>query len=326
MPATLAPVHPLAERLAALDAPAVQAAAAGATLHALLGETVVRAAGPDAPAFLQSQFSNDVGLLGPDNAQWTAYCTPQGRTLAIPLAWKSRDALLLALPVDLAAGLVARLRRYVLRARVELSETAGQFVLLGAGGRDAGAAIRSVFGAVPAHDLHRLDARSGESVIRLRYGLFVVVAPAERAAATWDALAAHCTPAAESGWHSHLIRARIPRLTAAVQDQFVPQMLGLEELGAISFDKGCYPGQEIVARAHYLGQVKRRLLALHASHGPLLPGQSLLGTGGGSAGTVLDAAPSPAGGWDALAVVPSEAADDPGLHADGSDGVLTPLP
>jgi len=332
MPPALDPAHPLAGRLAALgldsavaqadDAAQRRALAHAPTLHVLDGESLVHVKGPDDAAFLQGQFSNDIGLLGPDDAQWTSYSTPQGRALSIPLAWKGPDGIFLAMPADVAEPVIARLRRYVLRARVELSDVSAQQVMLGVGGSGADAAIAEASGAAPAVDLGRTRGRHAETVIRLHPQAFLVTVPVSQAGALWDALARICVPAAERAWHWHLVQARIPRLGLALQDQFVPQMLGLERLGAISFDKGCYPGQEIVARAQYRGQVKRRLIALHAEAGPLRPGQDVVRADGSGAGTVVDAAPAPEGGWDVLAVVQVDAVDDPRLHVPGMTGAL----
>ncbi len=327
------PAHPLADRLDALGlhGPATHAGESteraalmhGATLHALRDESLVHVHGADAPAFLQGQFSNDIGLLGPDNAQWTSYCTPQGRVLAIPLAWKTAHGFLLAIPGDIAEPVVARLRRYVLRARVELEDVTAQHVLLGVGGPEAASAVTAVTGAAPHGDLGRTVGRHAETCCRLHASLFLLAVPIAQALTLWDECAQRCVPASERAWHWHLLQARIPRLGRVLQERFVPQMLGLEQLGAISFDKGCYPGQEIVARAQYRGQVKRRLVVLHAPDGPLLPGQDILRADGSAAGTLVDAAPAPGGGWDALAVVQTDSLDEPGLHAAGANATLT---
>ncbi|MCC7549446.1 MAG: folate-binding protein YgfZ [Burkholderiales bacterium] len=336
MSATISPDHPLADRIVPparaqeRDATAGEndrlALAGSTTLHALVDEAVLCVQGADASAFLQGQFSNDIGLLDPDNAQWTAYCTPQGRTLAIPLAWRTQGIAFLTLPVDTAGAMLARLRRYVLRARVELVDASVQHVVLGVGGAGAADALRAACGAAPEDDLARTAGAGGETLIRLRADLFLVVVPAGAARASWDALARRCTPASERAWHWRLVRARIPRLEQAVQDQFVPQMLALEQLGAISFDKGCYPGQEIVARAQYRGQVRRRLVAVHAGTGPLDPGQAILRSDGSSAGTVVSAAAAPEGGWDALAVLLTDAAEDDTLRLQGTGAGLIRLP
>lgn len=296
---------------------------AGTTVHPLLGEGIVRAHGADASSFLQGQLSNDLGLLNATNAQWTSYCSAQGRVLAIPLAWKTHDDILLWMPGEILDPLRARLRRYVLRARVQLDDVSSEHLVLGVGGPQATAALRELVAAPPAEPMGRTTASDGSTVVMLAPALYVVVVPMPHAARAWDTLAAACVPASAAGWQWRLVQARIPRLGAALQEQFVPQMLNLEQLGAISFDKGCYPGQEIVARAQYLGQVKRRLTALHAAEGPLVPDQPILRADGSSAGTVVAGAPAPHGGWDVLAVVQTDAVEHEPLHAAGASQPLT---
>jgi len=331
---SLVPARPLAERLAAMgavlqgtavtrfgDGEAERLAIAGGTsVHPLGDEAILRASGTDATTFLQGQLSNDVSLLGADNAQWTSYCTAQGRVLAMPLAWKDGSDILLWMSAEIIDSVAARLRRYVLRANVELTGASDAFALFGIGGPAALSALRAIADDAPARPMQRTRGRGGETLIMLAVDLFVVVSPASQAAATWEALAQHCTPAGSLAWHWRLVRAGFPRLGAAVQDQFVPQMLNLERLGAISFDKGCYPGQEIVARAQYLGQVKRRLALLHVGQGPARAGQSIVRNDGSAAGTVVTTAPAPDGGWDLLAVVTADALEASGLRLDGAEG------
>jgi folate-binding protein YgfZ len=297
-----------------------RAMAGGTSVHPLGDEAILRASGTDASSFLQSQFSNDVSLLGSDNAQWTSYCTAQGRVLAMPLAWKDGPDMLLWMPAEIANSVTARLRRYVLRAKVELTDVSEAFAVFGLGGPATAPALHAVSDEVPARPMQRTQGSRGETLIMLAAELFIVVSPAAQAAATWEALAQRCTPAGEPAWHWRLVQAGIPRLGAALQDQFVPQMLNLERIGAISFDKGCYPGQEIVARSQYLGQVKRRLALLHAAQGPARVGQPIVRSDGSVAGTVVNAAPAPSGGWDLLAVVFTDAIAATGLRLDAADG------
>jgi len=331
---SLVPAHPLAERLAATGAVLQGTAVArfgegeaerlalsgGTSVHPLGDEAILRASGTDATTFLQGQFSNDVSLLGADNAQWTSYCTAQGRVLAMPMAWKDGGEILLWMPAEIADSVAARLRRYVLRANVALTDVSDVSVLFGVGGPAAMPALLAIADEAPARPMQRTRGRGGETLIMLAADLYVVASPAAQATATWEALAQRCTPAGVLAWHWRLVRAGIPRLGAAVQDQFVPQMLNLERLGAISFDKGCYPGQEIVARAQYLGEVKRRLALLHAGQGPARAGQSIVRNDGSTAGTVVSAAPAPGGGWDLLAVVLAGSLESSGLRLDGARG------
>jgi hypothetical protein len=160
-----------------------------------------------------------------------------------------------------------------------------------------------------------------------RYDLFV--AP-DAAPAVWNQLAASHRPVGAPAWDWLLIDAGIPAVVPATQDQFVPQMANMEVLGGVSFNKGCYPGQEIVARSQYLGKVKRRLFLAHLDaesragaelYSPDLPDQST--------GHIANIAPAPGGGWDVLAVLHASSVEAGEVHVGGRDGprlAFRPLP
>lgn len=297
------------------------ALATSPTLHPLLDWSILRAAGVDAAAFLQGQLSSDVGMLDPSHAQLSAYCTAQGRVLATVLLWHDAPDYFLQLPAEIAGGVRARLQKYILRAAVTLADTTPHLRLLGLGGPGASAALAGLVGPPPAAPM--AIARGSEAtVIRVHeQELFEIVVAPRHWSTVWNHLTGMARPAGADGWRWRLIRAGIPVVTAATQEQFVPQMCNLEQLGAISFTKGCYPGQEVVARAQYRGEVKRRLFRLHAPSAAPAAGQPVFQPGEhGACGTVLDAAPAPGGGFDLLAVVSTNAADAGDLRLGGPDG------
>ena len=275
------------------------ALAVAPTAHPLLDWSVLRAGGADAATFLQGQLSNDVGMLDATHAQLSTYCTAQGRMLASLLVWHQDADYLLQLPADIAAGVRSRLQKYVLRAAVTLADASAQLRLIGLGGTGASAALTGLVDQVP--DIPMAVARGAEvTVIRLHeQELFVIAVVPEHWGIVWSRLTRDARPAGTSGWRWRLIRAGLPVITAATQDQFVPQMANLEQLGAISFSKGCYPGQEIVARAQYRGEVKRRLFRLHAAAAEPAAGQPVFQAGAPApCGIVVNAAPAPDGGFD----------------------------
>lgn len=288
------------------------------TLHPLAQDGLMRVIGADAKVFLQGQLSNDIGLVDQDRAQLTTWCTAQGRMLATFLAWRDRDAYLLQLPGELAGTVCARLRRFVMRARVDLAEATVDWVLLGLGGPGAAEVLAAIV-PPPVEPMAMAAGADGTRAVMLATDLYQLAVPSDRARPAWEALSHRARPAGTRGWDWLRIRACLPTITAATQDQFVPQMLDLEHLGAVSFDKGCYPGQEVVARAQYRGQVKRRLFRIHAD-AALHPGQELDRADGAAAGMVLNAAPAPVDGSDALAVIQVEAAGaaDLALRATGA--------
>lgn len=296
------------------------ALAVSPTVHPLPDWSILRAAGRDAAAFLQGQLSNDIGMLDASHAQLSTYCTAQGRMLASLLLWRHEHDYYLRLPGDLAAGVAARLRRYILRAAVKLTDCTPELRLLGLGGAGASSALAGLVDTPKAP----LDVASSPeaTVIRLHEReLFEIAVPAPYWHEVWNHLVGSARPAGADGWTWRLVDAGLPVITAATQEQFVPQMANLEQLGAVSFDKGCYPGQEIVARAQYRGEVKRRLFRLHAPDARPAAGQSIYPPGQDTpCGTVVQAAAAPTGGFDLLAVVATSAADTGQLHLGGPDG------
>ena len=291
-----------------------------ATLHALTADALLEVTGADARTFLQGQLSNDVDALSATRAQLSTYCTAQGRMLASLLVWQQADALLLEMPAQIAASIRSRLQKYVLRAQVQLTDISERCAILGLAGPGARAALTAAFGAAPAERMNKLDFAWGNAIC-LGSELYAVIALDGDVATLWDSLAGKARPSGTQWWRWHLIRAGLPVITVPTQELFVPQMANMDVLGAVSFDKGCYPGQEIVARARYRGQVKRRLVRLHSDSGTPQPGQALFAPpAAGTAGTVVNAAPAPAGGFDLLAVVQEGSLGHGALRLGSADG------
>ena len=242
--------------------------------------------GDDARAFLHAQLTNDIQNLPQDRAALAGWCSAKGRLLASFLVIPAPQGFLLQLSRDLAASVAKRLSMFVLRSKVKIADESDAWRQYGTWG--------GVPGMEPQRQLLNVAIGEGTVAVRMGEGRFLVLA---RAASLNDAQAVP-----ESRWTLEEIRAGRPLITGATQDEFVPQMVNFDTLGAVNFQKGCYPGQEIVARAQYRGQVKRRMKLLQAPAGvELHPGQDFEG------GKVVDAAPSGAGSA-VLAVVPVDAA------------------
>jgi folate-binding protein YgfZ len=281
------------------------AARDAAIVSPLARYAVLRIHGEDAREFLQGQLTCDVAKVGPTAARFGGYCTPQGRLLATFLLVGSADGYRMLLATDLADAIAARLRKFVLRSKVRIEREAGLHAL-GVGGPRSAAAIGGAVGPAPMRDMEAVLYATA-LFVRLPGEQFVVLAPAADLAALWASLSREARPAGTAAWEWLQVRAGIPWITAATQDQFVPQMAGLDAIGGVSFDKGCYPGQEIVARTHYLGEVKRRLRHGHTA-AAAQPGDTLVADGQNRA-VVLNAAPAPQGGHDLLAVVQDAAGE-----------------
>ena len=287
------------------------ATAAGSIVADLSHYGVLAASGADARAFLHGQLSCDVEGLADDAAVYGAYCTAKGRVLANFLLWAEAGTFFMLLPRSLASGIRRRLQLFVLRSKVTLEDRGETLAVLGTAGPAAPGAIAGLLGTAPAAPL-AVARGSDATVIAIDGARFVLVAPVAQAPAIWDRLAGPLTPVGAPCWQWLEIANGLPWITTATQDQFVPQMANLELIGGVNFRKGCYPGQEIVARMQYLGKPKRRLFLAHVdAEASPAPGESLVAEGAGeqSAGTVVNAAPAPDGGFDLLAVVQTASAD-----------------
>ncbi len=312
------------------DAGAERLAAANTTIVADLSQLGVLAfSGEDTAAFLQGQLTNDVNALHADSAQWNGYCSPKGRLLGNFLMWRDDEDYCLQMSGELHAGVLKRLSMFILRARVKGRDASDERVRLVVAGPTAQAAVADAMGAMPDAPMRTLTGDAGR-VIRVGADKFVLAVRPERAQAAWLTLRHSATPVGAPAWDWLRLTAGIPMIVAATQEQFVPQMVNYETLGGVSFQKGCYPGQEIVARSQYLGKLKRRMLLAHVD-APAAAGDSLYSADFGeqASGTVVNAAPAPSGGYDLLAVAQVESARAQTLHLGRPDGAaltLKPLP
>ncbi len=275
---------------------------------------LIAVAGADAETFLQGQLTNDIRQLSATHSQLSGHCSPKGRMLASFRVMRIGDAIVLQLPLERLPDALKRLRMYVLRARVTLEDASDRWVRIGVAGDEVSERLARLGLVVPEgeNDLAQTD---GVTAVRLPAPLprFELIGDVERLGAIWDALSPACRPGDEDGWALLDIRAGIPTVYAATADAFVPQMANMQSLDGVSFNKGCYTGQEVVARMQYLGRLKRRMyLGEVESPMPPRPGDQLDSPGSGSeqgAGRVLDARPVGADRYELLAVVEIEAAE-----------------
>ena len=283
---------------------------------------VIRAAGADAASFLNGQLTNDFALLGTDQARLAGYCTAKGRMLASFIGLKrGPEEFLLVCSRDLLAPTLKRLSMYVLRAKAKLADASEEFALHGL----AGAALEAA-GLAPAAPWSRVAAGDADAVH---------LYPAEgQPRALWIAPAAGPVPAGEpmttATWQWSEVRSGVATLSAPLVEALVPQMLNYESVGGVNFKKGCYPGQEIVARSQFRGTLKRRAFVAHAP-AAVNPGQEVFQAGDADqpAGVVVQAAPAPGGGFDAIVSLQLAAAERGDLTAGAVGGpslVLQPLP
>lgn len=286
--------------------------------------------GADARTFLHSQLTCDVAGLPVDGSTYGAYCTPKGRALASFLLWPSAAGFLLQLPQSLREPVQKRLAMYILRAKVKASDATPAYAQFGVAGPDAAGMVERVLGAVPEAQHQSVRTERGMA-LALPVGRYLVVVGRDHAATAAETLICAQPPQPEAWWERLDIEAGVASVLPETQEQFVPQMLNLDAVGGVSFTKGCYPGQEIVARMRYLGRVKERMFrARVAASAVPQPGDKLYGTnlGAQAAGMIVNAAPDAAGEHEVLAVVQlsSVAAGPVRLGPDGPPLELDTLP
>lgn len=258
--------------------------------------------GTDAITFLQGQVTNDVKQLVGNNAHYSGYCNPKGRLLALFLAFAHKDHIHLQLPLELVAPIIKRLKMYVMRSKVEVQDVSDSIIKFGLSGAKAIELLSKSFASVPQQDFELVTLENG-ALIKLpgtqpRFEIFTDIA---NAPAIWNNLAPHATTVDAAYWELLEIQAGIPEVYAKTQEEFVPQMLNLDLLNGINFKKGCYTGQEIVARTHYLGTVKRRTQLAHTdSDAAPNAGDDVMNSSGDAVGKVVRCAASYNGGYDLL--------------------------
>lgn len=291
----------------------------------LTDQGLIRASGDDAADFLHNLLTNDINHLAPGEARRAALCTAKGRMIASFLIWREGADYLLQLSADILPGILKKLSMYVLRSKVKLADVSAERSLIGV----IGPGIDDLVGAQPPMSCAAFE---GGTAVRLDTERCVLAVPAAAVDAVTTKLAAKATPADLGAWLLGEIEHGIPRIVAATQEAFVPQMVNYETeaVGGVSFKKGCYPGQEVVARTHYLGKVKRRMVRVKLE-AAFPPGTDVFTPEAGEqhCGAVVLTAPSPAGGFESLLVVQSSGTEADAVHVgkpDGPKAQLLPLP
>jgi folate-binding protein YgfZ len=272
---------------------------------------VIRATGEDAVKFLQGQLTQDVALLGASEARLAAFCNAKGRMQASFIVFKrSPDDILLVCSRDILAATLKRLSMFVLRAKVKLSDASTDFQLQGL----AGQAVEANAGA--DHPAWTKTDVADANLVFLYPG-------AGQPRALWCAPVGSPAPQGSAMdmalWHWLEVQSGIAMITQPIFEAFVPQMLNYESVGGVNFKKGCYPGQEIVARSQYRGTLKRRAYLLH-TEAEAHVGQEVFHAQDAlqPCGLVAAAAASPSGGFDVIVSMQTSAAADTAAHADES--------
>ena len=274
---------------------------------------LIRVAGEDAAKFLHGQLTQDFSLLGLGEARLAAFCSAKGRMQSSFIGFKrSHSEVLLVCSQDLLAATLKRLSMFVLRAKAKLTDASAEYSLYGL----AGTAVANLAGSAAAA-WTKTDSGAA-SLIHLY--------PADGTPrALWVAPAGEPTPVGEpldhATWLWGEVRSGVATVTAPIAEAFVPQMLNYESVGGVNFKKGCYPGQEVVARSQFRGTLKRRAYLVHGASA-MKAGDEVFDSADASqpCGTVAQAAAAPHGGFDAIVSMQTSAASGPGLRLGRSDG------
>jgi folate-binding protein YgfZ len=304
---------------------------------AVSDQGLIAVTGEDAVDFLHKQLTNDVEHLGLGDVRLAGYCTPKGRLQATFLMWRDAESIYLQLPRELQTALQKRLSMFVMRAKAKLSDATGAeggAVVLGIGGARAGALLEQLVGALPAKTYSRIEHPLGNLIrvadafgaARYQWHLSVV-----NALTVLPALRAGLALGGNDAWRLSEIHACVPQVSLATQEQFVPQMINFELLGGVNFKKGCYPGQEIVARSQYLGKLKRRTALVRLADPGARAGDEVFAPADPDqpCGMLVNVAPNGEGGVDALVEMKLnalEAGDVRLASASGAPLVFLPMP
>lgn len=212
----------------------------------IFNQSVIDVSGPDAEAFLDSQLTSDVKNIKIKSLTHSGYCNPKGRLIATPYVIRNANSFNLLLPNDLVDEFISRISRFILRAKVAINENKTLAI------------VGVIAQADPEISIRKLNELDNEILeINSRQGF--ILCPFDSLESFWDKTTQTYLPSQFEHWEIENIRNGIVNIGDATKEQFLPQMINLEKHKGVSFTKGCYPGQEIVARTKYLGSVKRKL-------------------------------------------------------------------
>ena len=284
---------------------------------------IIEAQGEEASDFLQNQLSNDIKQVDDTNSQLSSYCSPKGRMLASLRIFKYQGNNLLLLPKDTLETTLKRLRMFIMRSKVTLEDKSDEFASFGLSGSDAEKLLTNAH-ISPPQEINGVVQLDNFCVIRIpgSHPRFEFFGTPEALTKLWDSFSNNALPVGRSAWSLQDIESGIPDIFEGTVEAFVPQMANLHAIGGVSFKKGCYPGQEVVARMQYLGKLKRRMYRAHTNTNNIpLPGDNLYSSKGeDSVGKVVQAQNSPQGGVNLLAVLQIAQVEQNSIHLESKQG------
>ena len=285
---------------------------------------LIHASGEDAESFLHSQFTNDLKQVTARLSQLSSYCSPKGRMLCIFRIFKRDEGYFLILPKDVLDLTLQKLTLYKLRSKVDLHDKSDQFVLFGISGPETESVLNGMSIGVPENN-DECAISDEATIIRIpgEFTRVLLACTSERAISLWKQLSDVLPSMTYRVWDQHDILSGIPQITANTVEAFTPQMTNLEIINGVSFTKGCYPGQEIIARTHYLGKPNRRMYrATIATDQAPESGANIYSPAAGSQaiGKVVISQMVSKGSASALVVLRSEMPQNPDLHVQSISG------
>ncbi|MQQ99155.1 CAF17-like 4Fe-4S cluster assembly/insertion protein YgfZ [Glaciimonas soli] len=293
---------------------------------------IIAVCGDDAASFLHNQLTNDVEHLTSNQVRRAGYCTPKGRLLASFLMWKNQQGFFLQLPKEIQAAVQKRMQMFIMRSKVKMADVSDSQIVLALGGNAVGAALAKWFPNLPDAPYANIENEHG-CLMRLddaqgiaRYQWHTTT---EMAITAWPGLVEKLTPVDSRVWRLGEIEAGIPQITLATQEQFVPQMINFEVIGGVNFKKGCYPGQEIVARSQYLGKLKRRAVIAKIVSAEVAAGMAVFSSADPAqpCGMIINAESSTSDTFICILEIKLAALENGSVHLGSADGApLTVLP
>ncbi len=282
---------------------------------------LIRVSGEDAHGFLQGQLSNDINLLNETAGQLSVMCNPKGRMFACLTLFQRDGDIYLQLPAERLNSILARLRMFVLRSKVILQDATDELVAIGISGN----CIPELLPQLPEQAMQQLRL-DDLTVLRMPGELprVQLIGPVESITSFWQQIVPQATLVNRGFWNLQNIREGLPNVYNSTAEAFIPQTLNLQLLDAVSFTKGCYTGQEVVARMKYLGQLKRRMYVAHFdTDAEPAPGDRLYSASsksGQGAGQIVDVTRDPAGGYTALVMIQISSAEADDLQLADEQG------
>ncbi|WP_353570901.1 folate-binding protein YgfZ [Candidatus Albibeggiatoa sp. nov. BB20] len=269
--------------------------------------SIIQVTGSEAQTFLQGQLTNDIRQVIPSKAQLSAWCSPKGRMLTSFYICQRHDNYYLFLPKDSMEATLKRLKMFVLRSDVQLKDVSDELFCIGIAGDNSRALLEKLDLAIPESEPLAATLHNSLTVINLPTGssprYWIIHDNVELMQTFWTTLAESAQPIGHDAWELLDILAAVPTINSKLSEEFVPQMVNWQALGGLNFKKGCYTGQEVVARMQYLGSLKRRmyLAKLDADHAPEV-GEKLQ-VNDENAGQIVNVQTHPNGGYVLLAVL-----------------------